>query len=263
MVGTLLLRGMLVGLLAGFLSFAFLRVAGEPAVDRAIAFEASLDAAKAKVRADEAAASGLPAPPEEGEPELVSRPTQAGLGLFTGVAIYNTAFGGLFALVFALAYGRMGAFGPRVTSGLLALSGFVAVSLVPGLKYAANPPAIGAPETIGMRTALYFATILLSLAAAIAAWKLRAMLQRRHGGWNATLAAVATYLVGMGVLALALPSVSEVPEGFPADVLWRFRVASLGAQGIMWAVIGLGFGAWTERAASRARNGLRLYAAAR
>jgi predicted cobalt transporter CbtA len=31
-------------------------------------------------------------------------------------------------------------------------------------------------------------------------------------------------------------------------VLWQFRMASLGAQTIMWATIGLAFGALTERA---------------
>ena len=47
MVGAMLLRGMLVGVLAGLLGFGFLKLAGEPAVDRAIAFETQLDEAKA------------------------------------------------------------------------------------------------------------------------------------------------------------------------------------------------------------------------
>ena len=123
MTGKLLLRGMLVGLIAALLSFGFLKLAGEPAVDRAIAFESAMDEAKAKAKADEAAAKGLPAPVEESEPELVSRPVQAGVGLLTGVAVYSTAFGGLFALAFALAFRRMGDFGPRATSALLAALG--------------------------------------------------------------------------------------------------------------------------------------------
>ena len=264
MIGSLLLRGMLVGLVAGVLSFAFLKVAGEPSVNKAIAFEASVDAAKSQAKVVEAAAEGLPASAEEAEPELVSRSTQAGLGLLTGVAIYSTAFGGLFALVFALAYGRMGPFGPRAASALLALTGFLAVYVAPCLKYPANPPAIGNHDTIGMRTAFYFAMILLSLAAAIAAWKLRGALQPRFGEWNAALTGAAAYLVVMIGVALALPEVHETPVGFPADVLWQFRVASLAAQAIMWAVIGLGFGALTERAASRQRSGRStLYAPAR
>ena len=126
-VGNLLARGMLVGLLAGILSFGFLKVYGEPAVDHAIAFGTQRDEARAKAEHDEAVAKGLPAPVEAAEPELVSRQVQEGLGLFTGVTVYNVAFGGLFALVYALAYGRMGAFGPRATAILLAMSGIVAV----------------------------------------------------------------------------------------------------------------------------------------
>ena len=47
----------------------------------------------------------------------------------------------------------------------LAASGFVAVYLVPYLKYPANPPAVGNPDTIGTRTGLYFVMIVLSIIA--------------------------------------------------------------------------------------------------
>ena len=262
MGGKLLARGMLMGLLAGLLSFGFLKIVGEPQVDRAIAFESTMDEAKAQARVDEASAKGVFLPKEEPEPELVSRSVQSGIGLLTGVMVYSAAFGGLFALVFALAYGRMGDFGPRATAALLAAAGLVAVYVVPNLKYPANPPSVGLPETIGMRTGLYFAMILISLAAMIAAAMLRLRLNSRFGGWNAALIAAASYLVVMIGVSLALPGVNEVPEAFPAVVLWQFRLASLGSQLILWAILGLGFGAWTERAAV-AENSLRLHPAAR
>ena len=247
-VANLLIRGMLVGLVAAALSFCFLKIAGEPAVDRAIAFESRIDAAKAKAARDEATAKGFPVAEQAAEPELVSRTVQAGAGLFTGVAVYNVAFGGLFALVYALAYGRMGPFGARSTAALLAVSGFVAVYLIPTLKYPASPPSVGDSETIGLRTSLYFSAIAFSLAAMIGAWMLRNRLMRRLGAWNAAITASAAYLIAVVLLCLAMPGVNEVPEGFPAVVLWRFRMASLGAQAIMWATLGLGFGALTERA---------------
>ena len=251
MVGTLLMRGMLVGILAGLLSFAFLRLVGEPQVDRAIAFETQMGEAKAKAVADDAKAKGLPAPPAEADEEIVSRPTQAGIGLFTGVGVYSVAFGGLFALAFALAYGRMAALGPRATSAVLALLGIVAVYVVPNLKYPANPPSIGDPDTIGMRTALYFATVAISLAAMVGAGSLRTRLLARYGAWNAGLIAAAAYLAIVVAVGALMPGVNEVPDGFPATVLWQFRMASLGAQAIMWSTLGLLFGALTERAASR------------
>ena len=140
----LLLRGMLVGLVAGLLAFAFARTFGEPPVDRAIAFEAT----KAKDGTS--------------DPEVFSRAVQASIGLATGVVVYGAALGGLFSLVFALCYGRIGRLSPRACAALLAMLGFVAFYLVPYLKYPANPPSVGEPATIGVRTGLYVSMIVLS-----------------------------------------------------------------------------------------------------
>ncbi len=248
MVRTLLIRGMLVGLVAGLLVFGFSKVFGEPQVDRAIAFETAQDAAKAKQHA----AMGIAA--EQPEPELVSRGVQASYGLLTGVVVYSAAFGGLFALVFAFANGRAGNFSPRAVAALLAAGGFIAVYVAPSLKYPANPPSVGDPETIGHRTALYFIMMAISIAAMVGAVLLRQRLVPRHGAWSAALLAAAAYIVVVAVAQLVLPAVNEVPDGFPAVVLWNFRVASLGMQFIMWAAIGLTFGWLTERA-ERSRHG--------
>ena len=247
MVRSLLVRGMLVGVAAGLLTFVFLEIYGEPQVNIAVAFEAQMEAAKAAA----AGASSV----EEG-PELVSRQVQAGLGLFTAVMVYSAAFGGLFGLAFAFAYRRMpGAVTPQGVSLLLAAVGFVAVYLVPNLKYPANPPSVGNPETIGIRTALYFTMMVISIAAMIGAFSLKRLLVSRLGDWNSTLAVAAYYVVIVAIAGLLLPPVNEVPELFPAVVLWKFRVAAIGAQLIMWTTLGLLFGALTQRAA--ANDGLR------
>jgi predicted cobalt transporter CbtA len=259
MVRAFLVRGMLVGFVAGLLCFGFLKIYGEPQVDRAIAFEAQVDEAKAaaeKAKAPHEHAHAHAHASEEEQPELVSRPVQAGLGLFVAVMVYCTAFGGLFGLLFAFAHGRMlGTLTPQAVSAVLAAGCFIALYLVPNLKYPANPPSVGAPETIGMRTALYFIMIAISIAAMIGALSLKRLLARRLGDWNSTLAVVAYYVVIVAIAALLLPAVNEVPELFPAVILWKFRIASIGAQFIMWATLGLLFGALTQRAV--ASGGLR------
>jgi predicted cobalt transporter CbtA len=83
MVGKLLVRGMLAGVVAGLVTFGFAKIAGEPRVDQAISFE------------EHAAAARGEAP----EPELVSRATQAGLGLLTGVVSYGVVFVAVIAAV--------------------------------------------------------------------------------------------------------------------------------------------------------------------
>jgi predicted cobalt transporter CbtA len=248
MVRTLLVRGMLVGALAGVLVFVFGRIVGEPQVDRAISFEAVLDHAKAMADA----AKGIHT---EAEPELVSRTIQAGWGLFTGVLVYSTAFGGLFALVFAAIHGRAVDLRPRATSALLAIAGFVSVYLVPSLKYPASPPSVGDPETIGYHTALYFSMLGLSVTAMVLASMLRKRLAPRRGEWTATLTAIACYLAAMIAVGSALPAIDGVPDAFPAVVLWDFRVASFGMQLILWTTLGLVFGGLTERAWAKGSTG--------
>lgn len=239
MVRTLLIRGMLVGFLAGLLVFGFAKVFGEPQVDHAIAFESAMDEARAKADLEH----GIH---DIEEPELVSRKLQASYGLLTGVMVYSTAFGGLFALVFAYANGRMKSTDPRVVSILLAATGLIAVYVVPSIKYPANPPSVGNPDTIGMRTELYFIMMLISLLAMIAATAIQGRLRLQYSAWTATYIAAACYGLIVFATGELLPAVDEVPASFPADLLWNFRIDSLGMQIIMWASLGLGFGALTD-----------------
>ncbi|WP_414440314.1 CbtA family protein [Burkholderia sp. 22PA0106] len=231
MVGKLLVRGMLAGIAAGLLTFGFARIAGEPQVDQAISFEEKIDAAKG----------------EAPEPELVSRPTQAGLGLGTGVVVYGAALGGLFALTFAFSYGRIGSTRPRTLSACLALAAFVSLVIVPNLKYPANPPSVGDPDTIGYRTGLFFLMIAISIAAAVFSLNLRRAFAARMGQWNASIVAGLIYLAIVAAVQYALPTINEVPAAFPAVVLWKFRVAAIGMQAILWTTLGLLFGALVER----------------
>lgn len=238
MVGNLLLRGMIVGVIAGLLVFAFARTFGEPLVDSAIAFEDQMNQAKG----------------EQPEPEIVSRETQAGLGLFTGVMSYSVAVGGLFALAFAFVHGRVSPFGARTTAALVAFAAFLAISLVPDIKYPANPPSVGNPDTIGIRTEYFFVMILLSLASVIAAVTVLKSLAPKYGNWNAAIIAGIGFIAVIAAIQYAMPAINEVPDNFSAVTLWRFRVTSLAMHAILWTTLGVGFGALAERRLGRTRR---------
>jgi hypothetical protein len=239
-VGALLLRGMLAGVLAGLLAVGFAEIFGEPQLGLALGFEA-------------AAAHAAGAPPE---PELVSRAVQRSAGLVIAGLIYGAALGGLLALVFAGAYERIGRWSPRALAALLAGAGFVAVTLVPQLKYPASPPAIGLEETIGMRTALYFEMIGVSIAALVLSVLVGRRFAARLGGWNAALLGAGLFVAVAAAVQAALPEVNEVPDAFPAVVLWRFRIAALGMQAVLWVSLGLVFGALAERQLVRRSKGI-------
>ncbi|SDK93839.1 CbtA family protein [Nonomuraea jiangxiensis] len=241
MVRTLLVRGLLLGLLAGLVAGGFAFVVGEPHVDSAIALE----------EAAAQAAHGHETPATEADHDHgveVGRPVQKA-GLFLATGLYGLAVGGVFALVFAGLRGRVG---PR-SDGQLALAAagtaFVAIILVPFVKYPANPPAVGDPETINGRTWLYLVMILVGLAATAIA----VATARRVSGdpWARRLAAAAGFLVPVVAAWVLLPPVNEVPGGFPATLLWEFRLASIGTQLVFWTVFGVLFGWVSDRAVRR------------
>src|SRR4051794_34509805 len=219
---------MLVGLAAGVLMFVFAKIFGEPAVDKAIAFEEAHS-------------------PPSGEAPLVSRSLQSTLGLLTGTIVYGVAMGGVFALVFAAVYGRVGKARPRITAGTLAIAAFTVIILVPFLKYPSNPPAVGNDDTIGYRTEIYFAMMAISTGAALAALRAGRDTVKRFGAFNGTLLAVALFVTLTAIGMVLMPGLNEIPKGFDADVLWDFRVATLGTHVVLYATLGLGFGALAER----------------
>ena len=223
-------RGLLAGAIGGVIAFLFARVFVEPAIGRAIEFEEAHSA-----------------PGHDHGAELFTRGVQANIGMGFGVIAFAVAMGALFAVAFVVAYGRFTTVGPRTLSILLAAGAFGAASLVPALKYPPNPPSIGQEETIRDRTGLYLLMVLLSLALAIAAAWLARALVARFGAWSATLIAAGAYLLGVTVVMMILPGVSETPDDFPADVLYDFRLYSLGTQLVMWATISMVFASLTGR----------------
>ncbi len=237
MTRILLVRGMLAGVVAGLLVFALARWTGEPQVGRAIAFETAMDQAKGE-------------PPE---PEIVSRKIQSSLGLLTATVVDGLAVGGIFALVFAFAYGRIQPANARALSALLATLGFVILAVVPALEYPANPPSVGNPETIGARTGAYFLLIAISVAAMVLAMQVQRRLHHSLGVWNAGLIAIVIFVIVTAAASHFMPDFDEVPPGFPVALMWKFRVAAMEMQLLLWGVLGFFFGWLADKSLLAAR----------
>lgn len=263
----LILRGAIAGAVAGLFAFVFARIFAEPQINAAIRYESGRDAATAVL--DKAA--GLPA--EAAGPDIFSRTVQANLGIGVGMVFFGIAMGALFAVAYAVCLGRVGQLRPRSLALLVALGGFLGIYFVPFVKYPANPPSIGNPETIKDRGNLYLVMVLCSVVLLVAAVWLGKRLRARFGNWNATLLAVGGYVVAIGVIMAVLPSVGQLASdvqsygrhatetplpligakgtivypGFPADVLFSFRFCSVAAQLLLWATLGLVFAPMAER----------------
>ena len=231
-----LVRGLLAGLLAGIAAFGVAYAIGEPSIDAAIALEEG---------ATHEHEPGAPHAEEAGTE--VPRSLQSTLGLLTATAVAGTTLGGLVGVLSALALGRFGGIGPRASTVLVAGVGFVSLYAVPFVAYPPNPPAVGSAETIGLRTALYVTAVAISVVAAVTAVLVGRRLAARWGGWYAGLAAIGGYLlVCLAAIAL-LPNINEVPDDFPATVLYSFRTASFVTQLALWAVLGVGLAELVHR----------------
>ena len=226
---SLLVRGLVAGLLAGLLAGLFALFVGEPPVDQAIAIE-------------EAQAAAEPEPSEESP---FSRPAQkAGLFLATGVT--GLALGALFALAYALTASYRPVRSPWTRSLALAGDGFLAVVLLPFLRYPANPPAVGDSDTVGARTLGWLAAIVIGLGAVVLAAHLRERVLPR----GRPLADSAWAAVLVAALALVFLVVPANPDqvSFPSTLLWEFRLTSLATSALLWAALGAAFGLLGERA---------------
>jgi hypothetical protein len=227
-----LLRGLLAGLVAGLATFFVAHQVGETQLEAAIALE---DGGSAGHVHEHGEAEGHSH--EEGG-TVVSRPVQRTWGLLTGTVTVGVALGGVVALVAAAVAGRMRRLTLGQSTAVVTAIGFVAIALVPFLKYPATPPAVGNADTIGHRTGVYFGFLLVSLAVAIAVTALSVRLAPRVGTYGAVVGGVATYVVAMVVAGAVFPTVNEIGD-FPADTLWYFRRASLITLATLWSVIGV------------------------
>jgi len=244
----LLLRGLIAGVLAGLLAGTVAFVIGEPHIESAIALEEA--AAEAYSGGHEHGAVAEESHGHaHGDDALVGRTGQKA-GLFLATILAGSALGALYASVlhFARRHSEM-------PGWKLALSGaaaaWLAIEAVPFLKYPANPPAVGDPDTVGQRTLLWLAAVVLGLVAitvavvvakAFAAQELRTV---RIAG------TVIAFLGVVGLGYLVLPTIDEVGEDFPATLLWDFRVASFSVQLTLWATMGIVFAYLTERTSRR------------
>jgi predicted cobalt transporter CbtA len=265
----LIFSGLLAGAVGGLVAWIFALLFAEPLIDRAITYEDGRAAAQEAL--DRAAGFAIPA--DDGG-DIVSRSVQSTIGLGVGLVAFGIAMGALFAVTYTVCLGRTGQIRARQLALLVAVAGFITVSLIPFLKYPANPPAASNDETIGDRASLFLLMLVIAVLAAVIATAVGQHLTTRFGTWNSALIAGAGFIAVIAIVMLILPPLghldanvaatgaehnTETPRalrdpdgnivfpGFPADVLAEFRVYSIAAQALLWGVIGLVFAPLADR----------------
>lgn len=238
-IGSIIKVALIAAAIASLLVSAFHFLVTEPVIDRAIALEEQLHDVD-----HQQAAEG------ETHEALVSREAQRA-GLFLGFLMYGLTWALLISPVYHLSQALIRDWHPS-RRGLIAvlLTGW-SVAVLPSLKYPANPPGVGDPETIGFRQALYISFIALSALITLIAFAFHRRLSRQNTtrerrGWSLAIIATA-YVVGLALAFVAMPA-SPDEVRMPGDLVSTFRTLSLAGLALFWVTFAGGF-AWLLRPA--------------
>ena len=199
----------------------------EPFIDRAIALEV-----------ESMVSSGEKVDPVE---MADYRVWQKG-GAIAGGAVYGISLSALFGIVFA--FGRKSLPGTSSTKKAIFLAAVLwfVLYFVIALKYPANPPAVGDPDTIYYREGLYVAYICISGFTALALaflWKRLHMKSKK----------IVLPLVYAGIMISAYVGFPPNPDSISIsmELIQTFRILTVITIGIFWGILGILFGSLWDR----------------
>lgn len=152
--------------------------------------------------------------------------------------ILGVSLGALFGVVFALARNSIPGSNNKKKALILAGVMLLVIYIVPALKYPANPPAVGNPETIYYRESLYITLLTISGLSALGL----AFLSRKLGDKKGRKIVVPAIYVGIIASAFLIlpPNPDEITA--PMDLVLGFRIVSGFAMSVFWGLLGLVLG---------------------
>lgn len=127
---------------------------------------------------------------------------------------------------------------------ILAAILFFVVFMIPALKYPANPPAVGDPETIEYRQVLYISMLAISGFAALGV----ALLYRKLGQMQKDSKKVIVPVIYAVIIAIAFAVLPANPDeiAISSDLLMNFRIVSITTVGMFWAILGILLGSFWD-----------------
>jgi predicted cobalt transporter CbtA len=219
---------LLAGAIAGTILGAINQIAVEPYIDHAVELETH--------NANQS--SQIINPAEFTAYRLWQRGGEMLAGTILGLSI-----GSLFGIVFAYTHNSVPGSNNKKKALIVAGIMWFVLFLIPALKYPANPPAVGDPETIYYRQSLYVAFLAISGFSALGL----AFLYRKMGALNIKKAIIpAAYAAIISGAYLAMPANSD-PINAPMDLLMGFRITSAITISMFWGLLGVIFGTFWDK----------------
>lgn len=227
LVGITLSSGVIAGIILAFLNLGIV----EPTIDKAIALEVQKQVSSGE---------------NVNMSELIDYRYWQKAGAFAGGAIYGAGLASLFGVVFVFARSKLPGKNNKQKAILLAGIMWLVLFLMVALKYPANPPAVGDPETIYYRETLYVGYIMISGLAALG----MAVIWIRTRMNSKKIIIPLMYAAIMVTAYVVMPSNPDKIE-ISMDLIQTFRILTAITIGVFWGTLGIIFGSLWDKFLSR------------
>ena len=227
LVGITLSSGVIAGIILAFLNLGIV----EPTIDKAIALEV-----QNQVSAGE----------NVNMSELIDYRYWQKAGAFAGGAIYGAGLAALFGVIFVFARNKLLGKNNKQKAMFLAGIMWFVLFLMVALKYPANPPAVGDPETIYYRETLYIGYIMISGLAALG----MSVIWIKTGINSKKIIIPLMYAAIMVTAYVIMPPNPDKIE-ISMDMIQTFRVLTAITIGVFWGILGIIFGSLWDRLLSK------------
>ena len=221
-----LISGAIAGTILGFVNLALV----EPYLDKAIGIEVQNSISEGEEVN----------PVEHNNYRLWQKGGEIAAGTILGMA-----FGSLLGMVFVFGR-RIIPSGSNIKKALV-LSGIVwlVIFLVPAIKYPANPPTVGDPDTINYRQSLFISFILISGFTALGLAILYTKMKKSKVSIKFLTVSVIYAIIMTGAFLVVPPNPDEITA--PMDLVNGFRIMSMLTITVFWIILGITFGLIWEK----------------
>lgn len=227
LVGIILSSGVIAGIILAFLNLGIV----EPTIDKAIALEVQKQVSSGE---------------NVNMSELIDYRYWQKAGAFAGGAIYGAGLAALFGVIFVFARNKLPGKNNKQKAIFLAGIMWFVLFLMVALKYPANPPAVGDPETIYYRETLYVGYIMISGLAALGMAVI----------WIKTRINSKKIIIPLMYAAIMVTAYAVMPSNpdkieISMDLIQTFRVLTAITIGVFWGILGIIFGSFWDKFLSK------------
>lgn len=227
LVGITLSSGVIAGIILAFLNLGIV----EPTIDKAIALEVQKQVSSGE---------------NVNMSELIDYRYWQKVGAFAGGAIYGAGLAALFGVIFVFTRNKLPGKNNKQKAIFLAGIMWFVLFLMVALKYPANPPAVGDPETIYYRETLYVGYIMISGLAALGMAVI----------WIKTRINSKKIIIPLMYAAIMVTAYAVMPSNpdkieISMDLIQTFRVLTATTIGVFWGILGIIFGSFWDKFLSK------------